>query len=243
VLVLVLGMLWVAASADALTMRDGLVPSLEPRLPLVDRIEEDYAGVLRAYPGDPIGVYARRPSNYTLLGVPPSYQLRGFMPRSFPTYSRLRAFERAGGNARFGRRDFIFHTGLPSLPNYYLPGRRGLFWNPSGNLLLRRDLAELSWRRLRGLVAALRLEPIIPIARLGDRRWGGVTMRIIGPDAFLPDENGGAVLRMQPGPGAVLRMQPEPVSVASNSAIVPEPATGALLLAGLCALAARRRRC
>jgi hypothetical protein len=154
---------------------------------------------------------------------------------------------------------------------------------PPCNLLLRRGIADLSWRTLRNLVA----EPIpnpydpnrpfvinrsIDFGTLGwlDPRRG---IPLYGPDRFLghgiltvidPDPD---VVLLREGPGSeAFALYPERPQGSSFSARwmgdvdlysgysdedyggvvvtvvpVPEPATGALLLAGLFAVSTRRR--
>jgi len=250
-LVLVLGMLWVAASAGAST------------LPYAARPWGD--GVLSiGLQEDPTGVYGMPPPENTQFFVNLSSDL-GSRPGfpSFVPYSGLRTSVRAGGNSGFGRRNFIWHPFSTGRPNYYLPGFRARYLpigrspgsngngvyndlfptipvgNPRSKPFRRRNPTDLSWRILRDLVL---LPPPIaypdyPFSDFPDD-GGGVVITIccyddlpvveLGLESTLPGETG-AGLDLS-APSAVV-------------SVVPEPATCALLLAGLCALAARRRRC
>ncbi len=133
-LLIVLGMLWVAASAGALTLWNG-----ESSLELRSFSDPDYGGVLVGGPEDSTLSYWRRGDPYTILGANPSYPLRGFMPRdpalfgrrSFVPYPYPRLAPpssiRTGGDSRFGRRDFAWYPSPVMPPNFFTPPNRNLY--------------------------------------------------------------------------------------------------------------------
>jgi hypothetical protein len=262
-LVVVLGMLWLAASASASTLWNG-----EASLLLGSRIGEDNAAL---WVGDYPGVWVGAP--ITIHRIPSSYE-----PRQLVSYDR-----RAAGAPRFGRRDFIWHPSPVPFSNRYVnrsPGSLGgptlyhplerllgfrdngvyadrwpqlLGEDPSSSLLFRQRLAELSWRTLRDLV-------VLPLPYVNEPVLDFIDRR--GAKLIMVDDRGPGLDLLRVGLGreayALLPgLDTEPwlgdfnvpyelwdfgsASVVVNAAPIPEPATGALLLAGLCALSARRR--
>jgi len=261
-------MLWAAAPAGASTIpyaspRDGAAASFVQRPLLVEGISEDYAGVLGNILEDPVLFYARRAPPYTILGVGSN---PWFGRNSLPYLPGVRSPGTLGGTLG---RPVLYHplVGLPGFRGNYVYNvlRPALPMEDTwSNVLFRRRLADLSWRSLRDL-AGLPLPdpydpeswPYVSVPNFVDRRDATLTT-LRDPGAgleLLQLGPGGEALALFPGldQGAGwratswLRTLPYAeqdfggASVVVNAAPIPEPATGVLLLAGLCALSARRR--
>jgi hypothetical protein len=267
---IVLGLLWVAAAADAITLMN-MEASPAAR---------EFLG-LDQYDG---GGYPR--VWLTTGGQMPNSQ-QFFVPGATQVPYR---------HDFFGRRTFIWHT--DGADDGFQPS--GLLGALRPNLFLRRSLAELSWETLRRLVWGLphRYDPLLPgfVDRWGSGlgigesgasfagriEWRSDRVHFDVSDFYgdVVDRWGGGLGIGEPGasPGWVSAFPPRSwsgvgltviglsrlnsypsdpsdfyfpsasvasgvsASVASHTALVPEPGTGVLLLAGLCALAMTNRR-